>query len=225
MARPGGDLAAGPGGRGRLRASHADREQVIIILKAAFVQGMLAKDEFDLRVAQTFASRTYAELAAVIDDIPPWLPTASARGPSRVQDGQPVLRPGAVLGAATAAYAAAWAFALSLSPDNSSAPPLITLGGVVYLGVLLICVAAMVALRREKRSGRQPPRRADPGTGGRSSRHFPSADQGNRLPPGRHGHTHSSQTVPGGDSRPTFADAFAAGDRSRKLVSAPAWLS
>jgi hypothetical protein len=31
---------------------------VIGILKAAFVQGMLAKYEFDLRVGQAFASRT-----------------------------------------------------------------------------------------------------------------------------------------------------------------------
>ena len=33
-------------------------------LKAAFVAGMLAKDEFDLRVGQALASRTRAELAA-----------------------------------------------------------------------------------------------------------------------------------------------------------------
>jgi len=51
-------------GRGHLRASHADREQVIGTLKVAFVQGMLAKDEFDLRVGQAFAARTYAELAS-----------------------------------------------------------------------------------------------------------------------------------------------------------------
>jgi hypothetical protein len=41
-----------PVGRGHLRASHADREQVIGTLKAAFMEGMLAKDEFDLRVAR-----------------------------------------------------------------------------------------------------------------------------------------------------------------------------
>jgi len=58
------------GGRGHLRASHADREQVIGALTAAFVQGMLIKDEFDLRVGQTFASRTYADLAALTADIP-----------------------------------------------------------------------------------------------------------------------------------------------------------
>ena len=47
------------------RVSHAEREQVIGTVKAAFVHGMLAKDEFDLRVSQAFASRTYAVLAAV----------------------------------------------------------------------------------------------------------------------------------------------------------------
>jgi Domain of unknown function (DUF1707) len=57
-------------GRGHLRASHADRERVVGSLKAAFVQGRLAKDEFDLRVGQTLAARTYAELAAVIADLP-----------------------------------------------------------------------------------------------------------------------------------------------------------
>jgi hypothetical protein len=203
MARPGGDLAAGAEGRGHLRASRADREQVIITLKAAFVQGMLAKDEFDLRVAQTFASRTYAELAAVIADIPPGLPTTCVTRPMQAQGGQPVVRPGPVLGAATAAYAAAWAFALTMASGSSSAPPVIVLGGVVYLGVLLICVAAMVALRREKRSGRQPPRR-DPGSGGQTSPRFPPTDQDKRLPPGQHGHTYSVQAARERASRPAL---------------------
>ncbi len=62
MAGPEDGIAAG---RGHLRASQADREQVIDVLKAAFVQGRLAKDEFEARVVQTFVSRTYGELAAV----------------------------------------------------------------------------------------------------------------------------------------------------------------
>ena len=53
------------GERGQLRASHADRDQAIDVLKAAFVQGRLTKGEFDLRVGRVFASRTYADLAAV----------------------------------------------------------------------------------------------------------------------------------------------------------------
>ncbi len=70
MTNPGNPKAVGAGGRGRLRASHADREQVIDLLKTAFVQGRLAKDEFDARVGQVFVSRTYAELSAVTADIP-----------------------------------------------------------------------------------------------------------------------------------------------------------
>jgi len=55
---------------GRLRASHADREQVISALETAFVQGRLDKDEFDARVGQALVSRTHADLAAITADIP-----------------------------------------------------------------------------------------------------------------------------------------------------------
>ena len=70
MAGPGDEIAAGAGGHSRLRASHADREQVIDVLKTVFVEGRLARDEFDLRVGQALGSRTYAELAAVTADLP-----------------------------------------------------------------------------------------------------------------------------------------------------------
>lgn len=70
MAWPGNEKAAVAAGCGHLRASHADREQTIDTLKAAFVQGRLTKDEFDTRIGQAFTSRTYAELAAVSAGIP-----------------------------------------------------------------------------------------------------------------------------------------------------------
>jgi Domain of unknown function (DUF1707) len=57
--------------RGRFRASHDDRDRVVELLKSAFVEGRLVKDEFDERVGQAMASRTYAELAMLTDDIPP----------------------------------------------------------------------------------------------------------------------------------------------------------
>ena len=57
-------------GRGHLRAGDADRERVIEVLKAAFVQGRLDHDELDSRVGQVFTSRTYAELAVLTADIP-----------------------------------------------------------------------------------------------------------------------------------------------------------
>jgi DNA-binding beta-propeller fold protein YncE len=76
---PGDEKAAGGPGRGHLRASHADRERVIAALKAAFIQGRLAKDEFDSRVGRALGSRTYAELAALTADIPAGLTGPVAR--------------------------------------------------------------------------------------------------------------------------------------------------
>ena len=42
--------------RAHLRACHADREQVIGVLKAAFVQGRLGKDELHARVGLALAA-------------------------------------------------------------------------------------------------------------------------------------------------------------------------
>ena len=57
-------------GRGHMRAAQADREQAITVLKAAYAQGRLTKDELEVRAGRAFASRTYAELAALTADIP-----------------------------------------------------------------------------------------------------------------------------------------------------------
>jgi hypothetical protein len=83
MAGPGDEITASAGGHSHLRASHVDREQVIDVLKAAFVQGRLAKDEFDLRVGQVLASRTHADLAVLIGDIPAGLTGAQPSEPAR----------------------------------------------------------------------------------------------------------------------------------------------
>jgi DUF1707 SHOCT-like domain len=94
MAGRGDEIAAGAAGFGHLRASHADREQVIATLKAAFVQGMLDRDEFGQRVGQTFAARTHADLAAVTADLPAGLAAAQPPPPARAEGEQPVVRPG-----------------------------------------------------------------------------------------------------------------------------------
>jgi Domain of unknown function (DUF1707) len=70
MSEPGAQVGAAAAGRGHLRTSRADRDQVIALLKAAFVQGRLTKDEFEARIDRALTSRTYAELAAVTADIP-----------------------------------------------------------------------------------------------------------------------------------------------------------
>ena len=70
MAGPWHPMRAGMAGRGHLRASDADREQVIDALKSAFVYGLLGKDDLCLRAGQALSARTYAELAALTADIP-----------------------------------------------------------------------------------------------------------------------------------------------------------
>jgi hypothetical protein len=69
-------MATAPGsgalgdGFSRLRASNADRERSIDVLKAAFAEGRLTREEFDERVDQVHASRTYADLIALTRDLP-----------------------------------------------------------------------------------------------------------------------------------------------------------
>lgn len=69
MAGPGDEIAARIVGSEQFRASQADRERAVEVLKAAFIEDRLTKDEFDIRVGQVLASRTYAELAAVTSDL------------------------------------------------------------------------------------------------------------------------------------------------------------
>ena len=76
-----------------MRASHADREQVIEALKDAFAHGRLTKDELDARAGRALAARTCAELAALTAGIPParaasgraarWSRSGAGRWPGR----------------------------------------------------------------------------------------------------------------------------------------------
>jgi Domain of unknown function (DUF1707) len=69
-----GDETSGAAAAGRdPRASQTDREHVVDLLKAAFVQGRLTQDELDERVGQALASQTYGELTALTADLHPAL--------------------------------------------------------------------------------------------------------------------------------------------------------
>jgi hypothetical protein len=210
MGGPGNEMAAGAGDRGHLRASHADREQVIGTLKAAFVAGMLAKDEFDLRVSQTFASRTHADLAVLTADIPAELTAVQLPQPARVRGKRRLLRPGPVIMAATVLYAGLWApaFLLPPGPANPEGDPpralilLFLSSNVIYPLVMVIAVAFMVAGWREKRSGRRPPQRPARGAGGQGSRRLPSASPDRHLLPGDQGHQQTAEAAPVRRRRP-----------------------
>ena len=51
-------------------AGSADRERTLDVLKAAYGEGRLTKEEFDSRSARVLAARTYADLAAIVADLP-----------------------------------------------------------------------------------------------------------------------------------------------------------
>ena len=111
-------------GRSRLRASDADREHVVDTLKDAFVQGMLDKDEFDIRAGRALTSRTFAELTAVIRDIP--LPTRLT-GPRPPQSARPPARK------TVNKKAVAWVTCAIVLPPALSAAFLTYYGGFLVL--------------------------------------------------------------------------------------------
>ena len=140
-------MAGAAAARSRLRASHADREHAIDILKAAFVHGRVTKDEFDARVGQAFASRTYADLAAVTADIP-----------ARQIADQPPSNPARVQGRPTMSHAAkarrCVVIALAMMTVATFAPggPALLLFTPLGLTALMIAAAQIFASQHEKRS-------------------------------------------------------------------------
>ena len=151
-------MATGTTGRGRLRASHADREQVIGTLKAAFVQGRLTQDEFADRVGQVYASRIYAELAEVTADLP--------AGPTGTQPPRDPWRATKLAWRAVYAIILPTIFTLILIPGHTTAGVVLTTAAAVYFSFWMCGVLVMVGSRYEKRSAGQLPPRSVPGAGG-----------------------------------------------------------
>jgi hypothetical protein len=61
----------GPGyGQAGMRAAAADRERTIDILKAAYGEGRLTREEFETRTAKTMSARYYGDLTAIVADLP-----------------------------------------------------------------------------------------------------------------------------------------------------------
>jgi hypothetical protein len=179
-----------------MRASHDDREQVIATLKAAFVQGMLAKDEFAMRVGQAFASRTYAELAALTADLPAGLTDAQPPRPARAHGEAVIPRPRTVLTVATVIYAGMWAFFLPLGTlgGPGGAGMLTGIATVFYWIVVIFAGAQLLESRRHKRSGGPSPRRPALDADGQPVQPPPSAGPGGQLPPAGPGHLRTEAT-------------------------------
>jgi hypothetical protein len=145
---PGNQMTAG---RGRIRASHADREQVIEVLKAAFVQGRLTKDELDVRLGQVLASRTYAELAALTADIP--VDLVSAR-PPRAKGSRPPMK------FAVKVAICLMIVAVSLVVSYFASMYAFAMFTFFYAQALIVAIVQVLAWRHEKRSGAHRANRA-----------------------------------------------------------------
>ena len=142
-AEPEDQMATAAAGHSRLRASDADREQVIDMLKAGFVHGRVTKDEFEARVGQAFASRTYGELAAVTADIPARQiadqpPSKSARPP--------------VSHVAKARRFVVIALAMMMVATFAPGSPALLLFAPLCLTALTAAAAQILASQHEKRS-------------------------------------------------------------------------
>ena len=75
-----------PRGQAYLRASTADRDNAVEVLKAGYAEGRLSKEEYEARAEQAFTARTLGDLARLTADLPggplapaPALPSAPAR--------------------------------------------------------------------------------------------------------------------------------------------------
>jgi Domain of unknown function (DUF1707) len=160
-AEPGNEMAAAAS-RSHLRASHADREQVIAVLKAAFVQGRLTKDELDARVGQTFAARTYADLAAVTADLPPGLITAPPPGKPAQARARPSL--GKVVAGATLIGLPPTMVAATFLTGSEPLAFASALVVVFFFMAWMVAGAQMLVNWHDKRSrGQLPPRRTQRG--------------------------------------------------------------
>jgi Domain of unknown function (DUF1707) len=197
MVGPGDEIAASAGSHSSLRASHADREQVIDALKAAFVQGRLAKDEFDLRVGQVLAA--YADLDALTADIPAGLTAAQPPEPARESNNKKLIARGTAAGAGASMVLAAAAGVAGGKPVLG-----LVLAGVLgpFAAVLLAGLLTLLSWVLDKGSNRQPSQGPPPGASGKASQHLASADLAGPPPQISHDPPHTAEAARSRLSRP-----------------------
>ena len=171
MTRPTGPAAAGGD---RVRASHAERNQVVVTLKDAFVHGRLTKGELDARAGQALTARTRGELAALTADIPVpvSLPGAAAPAPSRrpppAQARFPLPRAAAGSGACLAGAFGLVVFAANYldphglgNPDHPWSALCATFAFVLLILAVFIAGLGVASSVEQRSLRRRPPPAAD----------------------------------------------------------------
>jgi Domain of unknown function (DUF1707) len=173
MASPGGETAAGAQRHARLRASAADREQAIEVLKAAFVQDRITKDELDQRIGKVLASRTYDDLDVLTADIPAGLIRARPAQPARRPDeGKMPIRRASTVVAGTGFVLTETALA-ALPHYPVSALGALVAGSVIgaFAAGLLAMLLTLIKWVLDRSSGRQPAQGPPPGARDSAARH------------------------------------------------------
>ena len=165
-------MTAGAEGDGNLPTSYIGREQMLNALKTAFVQGRLAKDEFDLRVGQVLAA--YAELDSAIADIPGGLTLARPPEPVPKSHNKKLIQRGTAAGtAASVALTATVAVAARGNPVLS----VVVVGLVgVAVAVLLAGLLTLLSWVLGSISSGQAPQGAPPSVSGKAPQRLTSAD-------------------------------------------------
>jgi hypothetical protein len=157
---------------------------VIEVLKAAFAQGRLDRDEFGMRVDRALASRTYADLAALTADIPAGM--SRARPPEPARESVNAKKKAVV--ALTCATPAIPGLLVASPPIPDGSP-------FAVLFIVLVCVWGLAVPTGwillfhawlDKRADRRSAQGLPPGAGGEASRRlaparqFPHLDRGPR---------------------------------------------
>lgn len=187
MIGPGGEIAAGGEGQGIPRAPAAGPDQVIGALKDAYVQGRLARDEFDERVGKALAA--YAELDALTADIP--AAPAGAGSPAGSQSLEPareshnrkVIQRGTAAGAGMSmTFTAAAMIATGVSPVADLI--VVPLAGL-FIAVLLAGLLTLLSWALERGSRGQSSQAPSPGAGGEAAGGLPAVGPGRPPRPRR----------------------------------------
>jgi hypothetical protein len=148
----------------------AGREQAIAALKAAYVQGRLTKEEFDLRVGQALA--IYAELDALTADIPAAPPAVTARAElAREAANKKMIRQGTA-GVAGLTFVLVTALG---APHNPALAVIVAALLTCFVTVLTAGLLTLLSWAMDRRSGAQGaggarPAQGSPGTADRQGR-------------------------------------------------------
>ncbi len=196
-------------GRDRLRAGHADREQVIEALKDAFVHGRLTRDEFGTRAGRALAARTYADLAALTADIPPAPAPAAPARPTAPARRRPLARAAAGSGGCLVVAFAAMQVHRLADPGNTpgtlpgslALPSFLVALTAVFAALFIVIYGVGTSVEQRRSRGQLPPR---PGPGGHA------------LDSERRGGTGRDRIPPGPRTDPTRADLRAHKSRQHR---------